>query len=200
MRGLFFTSIIGGALIILGALIIFIRLNQPDSRISLIAYILESVGIVLLLVRIFSPQILISVFLTGTMGAAILGTDQVDLHIPLKPDNINPQRIFRFLLGLIFAVLILSIEPEIAVWIPVPDSILFCSLFLILMGLTTFSLSSRLMYRFLGILNIFSGFQLVYMLLEESVLVFGFMIAIDLLIALLGAYFMSGSQNDEYPT
>ena len=200
MQGLFFTSILGVVLVLSGASVLLIEMDNHDQRFCLIAYVLQYVGVVLLFVRIFSIQIILSVFLLGLMGAAILGTDQVNLRdrIAIRP-IFTSARIFRFLMSVIIAILIFSIEPKIAVWIPIPDSILFCSLFLIVMGLFTFSLSPLLLNRFLGILNLFLGFQIVYMLLEESILVFGFLTAINLLISLLGSYLMSTQWKEPLP-
>lgn len=200
MGGLFFTSILGVVLVVSGASVLLIEMDNRDQRICLIAYVLQYIGVVLLFVRIFSIQIILSFFLPGLMGAAILGTDQVNLRDRITFGPIfTSARIFRFLMAVIISILIFSIEPKFAVWIPIPDSILFCSLFLIVMGLFTFGLSPLLLNRFLGILNLFLGFQIVYMLLEESILVLGFLTAINLLISLLGAYLVSTQSTEPLP-
>ena len=110
MQGLFFTSILGVVLVLSGASVLLIEMDNHDQRFCLIAYVLQYVGVVLLFVRIFSIQIILSVFLLGLMGAAILGTDQVNLRdrIAIRP-IFTSARIFRFLTSVIIAILIFGI-------------------------------------------------------------------------------------------
>jgi hypothetical protein len=189
-------SIAGILLIVSSATAILIELDRPDARISLLGYILQYFGICLLFINIFPLQIIIALLLTGIMGAAILGTDQINLKTRLVFSGFRSDNLFRFLLAILIAVLIFAIEPKISRWIPIPAAILFSALFLMAIGLILFSQGRRLLNRFIGILNIFLGFQATYMLIEESVLVTGFMIAINLLISLLGAFLMSTQSHD----
>ncbi len=189
------SSLVGIGLITFGAVVVFLQMDQYDYRISLLAFLAKYVGVVLLLFRLFSVQILLSVFLTGLMSAAILATDQIEIRSPIRLQKISAPFFLRVLLSVVLSILVLSIEPKVALWLPVPDSILYGALYLAIMGLAEFSLSNHIMIRFLGLLSIFLGFQMIYMLLEESVLVFAFLSGISLLTALLGAFLMSSAPD-----
>ena len=188
--GLPITSMIGLGLISLSAVFILANHDQSEKRFSLLAYFLQYIGAILLLIRIFSIQILFIIFLTGLMGAAIIGTDQVDFRAPIQKRFFLSLPLFRVSLCFLVWGLVLSIEPRIALWIPIPDSILFASLWLVSIGILKVSLDNDYFSMILGLLNLFFGFQLVYILLEESSLVFGFLTAINLLITLLGAFIL----------
>ncbi|MHC1771970.1 MAG: hypothetical protein AB9907_09585 [Flexilinea sp.] len=184
------TSVVGLVIITISALVILVNKDLNERRFSLFAYICQYVGAVLLLVRIFSLQILFVVFITGLTGGAIIGTDQVEIRGSIHRLSITPSFLFRSLFGFILWVLIFSIEPRVAVWLPVPDSILFASLWMVGMGIAEISLDNDYFSVITGLLSIFFGFELIYMLLEDSSLVFGFLTAINLMIALAGAFIL----------
>ena len=184
------TSVIGLAIITLSAWVILVNKDLSERRFSLFAYICQYIGAVLLLVRIFSLQILFVVFITGLTGGAIIGTDQIEIRGPIRRPSITPSFLFRSLLGFILWVMIFSIEPRVAVWLPVPDSILFASLWMAGVGIVEIGLDNDIFSVILGLLSIFFGFELIYMLLEDSSLVFGFLTAINLMIALIGAFIL----------
>ncbi len=190
------TSVLGVGMISFGSLVILVNQDVEERRYSVLAYILHYIGAVLLLVRIFSPQILFILFITGFAGGLILGTEHVNWQAPIRMPDITPGLLFRAVFSLVLWVMILSIEPRIAVWIPIPDSILFSSLWMIVMGIAIIGLNDDHFMMFLGLLLVFFGFELVYILLEDSSLVFGFLTAINLLIALSGAYVLIRPEKD----
>ncbi len=191
-----FTSIIGVGIITFAGLAILVNQDPRERRLSILAYILLYIGTVFLLFRIFSVQILFILFLTGLAGGMILGTDHIDLHAGIHRPAITPGILFMAVFGSVLWVMVLSIEPRIAVWIPVPDSVLFSALWMIVVGIAAISLNDDHFQLFLGLLLVFFGFELVYILLEDSSLVFAFLTAINLLIALAGAYVLSKPEDD----
>jgi len=191
------TSMIGLGLISLSSALILANQDQNEKRFCLLAYLFQYIGAIFLLIRIFSFQILFIIFLTGLMGAAIIGTDQIDFRAPIQKKYFISFPLFRVFLSILIWGLILSIEPRIALWIPIPDSILFASLWMISIGIVKVSLDNDYFSMMLGLLNLFFGFQLVYILLEESSLVFGFLTAINLLITLLGAFILLKPNSEQ---
>lgn len=185
------TSLVGLGLIALGALIVFIQINETDHRISLIAYLLKYLGVILLIFRIFSVQKTVSIFLVGVMSMVVLGTDQFRMNEPIRIAKVGAEQLMRLLIGLILSFLVFTLEPEIARWLPIPNSILFASLLLVLFGLGEFSLTRSLLIRFLALITILLGYLLVMIFLEDVTLVFAILVGIMMIIALAGAFFIS---------
>lgn len=188
------TSFIGLGLISFGALIVFAQIDADDHRLSLAGYLLKYIGVTLLIFRIFSIQKTAIILLVGIMTAVVLGTEEFRSGIPLQLPKVSVNHIIRMLISLILFVLTFTIEPMIARWIPIPDSILFAVLFLILLGLAEFSLTGSLLIRFLALISMLLGYLLVMIFLEDATLIFAILIGIMMTIALIGAFFISESQ------
>ena len=189
------TSLIGLGLISFGALIVFAQIDADDHRFSLLGYLLKYIGVILLIFRIFSIQKTVIIFLVGLMSAVVLGTEQFRSGEPLRRPKLTMTHVMRILISLILFVLTFTIEPMIARWLPIPDSILFAVLFLILLGLAEFSLTSSLLIRFLALISMLLGYLLVMIFLEDATLTFAILIGTMMTIALIGAFFISESQE-----
>ncbi len=188
-----FTSVAGLQLAVVCMTLI---LSGIDPRISLAAYSGLSLAAVLLFARIYSLQIMIVLIAVGVSSAMVLGIGRFrGLPSIREIRKITPKLVFRVLLSLILCGLAYFIEPAVALWIPVPDSIIYASLVLLMEGIFVISLETDVLNYIIGILSIFWGFQMVYMILERSILVFAFMSGILLLISLTGS-FMLNSEED----
>jgi hypothetical protein len=188
------TSLIGLGLILLGALIVFTQIDADDHRFNLVGYLLKYIGVILLVFRIFSIQKTVIILLVGIMTTVVLGTEEFRNGLPLRLPKLTVNHIMRVLISMILFVLTFTIEPMIARWIPIPDSILFAVLFLILLGLAEFSLTGSLLIRFLALISMLLGYMLVMVFLEDATLTFAILIGTMMTIALIGAYFISESQ------
>lgn len=188
------TSLIGLGLISGCMLLILL---DVDRRFTLLAFCGVYAGGILMLIRISSWQILASLFLNAITAATLLETGHFDLKAPLPRGIINAQRIQRLLLGLVLWMLVYSFESRIAVWIPIPDSTLFAALYCCCCAILDLALKKELSDTFIDLLIIFFSFELIYMLVEGSVLVFGLMTAISLLIAFFGALINLNASDSE---
>lgn len=185
------TSIIGLGLITTSML--FIVINH-DIRINLIALFCIYIGGTFLLIRISTPQQLVSIVITGFACAVVLG-EKVNLtKPPVTLPPLTAKTIFRGLLTLITCLFAFLAEKSFSKWLPIPDSILFAALVLFSGGFFIIILEYDFLISSIGLITMFFGFQMVYMLLESSILVFGFFTGINLLLALIGGI-LSSSRN-----
>ena len=136
----------------------------------------------------------------GLMSAAILGAaqPQKDLYYSFRSGNSGV--LFRFLAVLVMWLLVFAFSGRIAEWLPVPSMLVFQGLLLAGMGLLQIALSNSRIRSIVGLLSIFSGFEIIYTTVRTSVLVTGLLAMINLSLALVGSYWMhfySGEETDQ---
>ena len=138
--------------------------------------------------------------LAGWMSIAVLVITRNDLpEQPASADQSWPQgRIFRsFATGLVFVAVAFS-APQVAGWFShVETPIVTGSLILIGMGFLQLGIPSRPFYVITGLLTTFSGFEILYAGLENSILVAGFLALVTLALAFIGSYLLIISTMEE---
>ncbi|MBN2046899.1 MAG: hypothetical protein JW750_03550 [Anaerolineaceae bacterium] len=127
----------------------------------------------------------------GWMAAAVLGASQPAADLRYRFSKGNAGLIFRFLTAVEVWLLVFSISPKLAEWLPVDSMILFQGLLLIGMGLLQLAMSVNRVRSIVGLLTFFSGFELIFAALESSVLVAGLLAMTQLGLAIAGGYLMS---------
>ncbi|NPV85569.1 MAG: hypothetical protein HPY45_06120 [Anaerolineae bacterium] len=126
----------------------------------------------------------------GWMVCAMLGATPVDLK---QPDEQLPGRLFRLLASAMVWILVFSIAPSVLQWVPTGMVILWGGLALIGMGLLQIGMTTFAPRIVVGLLTILSGFEILYSVLESSVLVVGLLAIVNLGMALAGSYLMTVS-------
>lgn len=189
------TSKIALLLVILACPLIYSRANL---LIRLIALVQMFAGGTLLLIRLRTPQVLLSILLCGVSCALLLG---------IAGNKSSPARIGisgfmgkvgdSFLLGAMILLLSFGAERQLFRWIPVPDSILLASIYILGESLVCLMMDHEVYDGFLALVGILFSFQMIYLLLEPSALVLACLIAISLLTAFSASFLKLPVREDE---
>jgi len=135
---------------------------------------------------------------TGWMACAILAIAQLNSGSSQETEESWPQgRLFRlFTAGIIMATtFVLSLRASS--WLGLNLPIAWASLLLIGMGLLQLGISGQPFRVILGLLTIMAGFEILYAAVESSTLVAALLSAVNLGLALSGAYFLNLPQEEK---
>jgi len=129
---------------------------------------------------------------SGWMGIALLSTSMVNTKNQENSPHFTSEIVFRFLMAVLFWIVIAAIAPSINKWLPIAYTNLYIGLSLMGSGLLFMSLTDDFFEIVLGLLTILAGFDIIYSSLEGSALVTGIFAFIVILICLLSGYFSTG--------
>jgi hypothetical protein len=147
----------------------------------------------------------------GWMASAILGmamlevpqSDQAVAELPFVetggtsiPSATRPRQpiihVFYLLVAVLVALAAISIAPTLQTWIPgVSQEQALGSVILVFMGTLHLAFRSRPFGITIGLMTALAGFEILYAAVESSVLVAGFMAAINLSLAMIGSYLLT---------
>lgn len=173
-----------------------------DWRWSLIAIILQYLGVFILVSLSWPIAMSAAKFVAGVMAVGVLWLAQIGLVQQMDEGNMASVEIpetsdrnqlsgllFRLFAGIMVALVVFSSQSIILAWIPELNSAqAIASIFLIGMGLLHLGLDTKPMGVVLGLLTILCGFEIIYASVEFSALVEGLLAAVTLALALAGAY------------
>lgn len=129
---------------------------------------------------------------TGWMVCAALGITQLSISLPREADETSwPQgRLFRLFTAGLVLVVTYALANSTSTWLSLSLPAAWAGLFLIGMGLLHLGITVQPFRVILGLLTIMSGFEILYAAVEGSVLVAALLAAVNLGLALVGAYFL----------
>ncbi|MEN6393576.1 MAG: hypothetical protein ABFD53_07205 [Anaerolineaceae bacterium] len=188
---------IAGLILIIFALIGIIV--SDNWRFTIICLSVQYLGCVLILIHNLPFVLAASKLIAGWIAAAILGMAIAGLpaeemqwlgyNAEKKEGSFRSQRIFRLLIALMMALVVISIVPKIREFVPGIENVQsFASALMISLSIIQLSLISRPFDVVVGLLVLLSGFEIMYFVVETSALVTGLLEVIDLGLALVGAY------------
>jgi len=136
---------------------------------------------------------------TGWMAAAALGMTQINLKDAQLVEAAWPQgRTFRLFSAGLVLLAILASAPGVAAWLPAGEQpVVSGGLVLIGLGLLHLGMTANPLRVVLGLLTTLLGFEILYSIIENSILVAGFLAAITLGLALTGAYLITLTPSEE---
>ncbi len=174
-------------------------LVSRDWRVVIAFFAAQFVG-VLVLVGISWPFGLAAIkLIVGWMAGVVLGMTQLGIKKIALDENFWPaNRVFRILAAGLVLIVLYTISPQVNSWLPAVDIwIVRGSLTLIGMGLLQLGMTSRPFRVIIGLMMVLSGFEILYSVVESSVLVAGLLAAVNFGLTLLGSYFLSISTPEE---
>jgi len=137
---------------------------------------------------------------TGWMAIATLGITRLNLK-DLEDDSEHfwPQgRLFRIFAAWTITVIVFTAATRVERIIPgIGLPVIYGSLTLMGLGVLHLGMTVQPFRVILGLLTVFSGFEAMYAALESSVLVAAMLSAVNLGLALVGAYLMSAHKLEE---
>jgi len=135
---------------------------------------------------------------TGWMACAVLGIAQLNTNPAEETEASWPQgRLFRlFTAGIILAATF-ALSLRASSWLGLSLPIAWGSLLLVGMGLLQLGISAQPFRVILGLLTVLAGFEVLYAAVESSTLVAALLSAVNLGLALTGAYFLNMPQEEK---
>jgi uncharacterized protein YjeT (DUF2065 family) len=126
---------------------------------------------------------------TGLMALLIL-TFPFQKKSMMDQQKSRSEKIFRIagitLLGLIIVLVAIPISKSIKI----APELTIGALFILACGLLQIGMTQTVLNVFLGILILFYGFAMIYSILENSLLINGFLVAVNLVLAIVGSYLL----------
>ena len=141
----------------------------------------------LMLMTSCSFQTCVALLVCGVGTSVLLGTGTLPRNFRMPSGWDRENRWFRIILAVILALLSYTLTERIRFWIPVRGTILCTALWISMMSLIGLTLDDGLLYRCIYLQCICLSFTIIYIYMENSVLVFGFLAAINLMMAFGGA-------------
>lgn len=172
----------------------FLLLISSDWRVSVLILAVQYGGVFVLVAQSWSVEMAVVKLVAGWMAGAVLGMALVSIpegSFIFRQLNLSGI-IFRLLLAVLVVLVMVSLAPQLARWVPgVAPVQAYGGAFLIGLGLVHLGLTARPLGVILGLLTVFSGFEIWYASVETSILVSGLLAGINLGLALVGAYFLN---------
>lgn len=172
----------------------FLLLVSTNWRLSIFILAGQYAGVFVLVAPSWSVEMAVVKPVAGWMAGAVLGLALLSLpqerEIFQKIDLTGI--LFRLLLSILVVLVTVSLAPQLARWVPgIVLTQAYGGSFLISMGLVHLGLTARSLRVILGLLTVFSGFEVFYAAVENSILVSGLLAGVNLGLALVGAYLTS---------
>lgn len=172
----------------------FVLLISRDWRISIFTLAAQYTGVFILVTLSWSVELAAVKLVAGWMAGAVLGMALASL--PKETSIFRPLDLtgilFRFILTTLILLVMISLAPRMARWVPgVVFAQTYAGTIMIGLGLVHLGLTANPLRTILGLLTIFSGFEILYASVEASILVAGLLAGINLGLALVGAYLLT---------
>lgn len=183
-------------LIVVTAMLILLSKNW---RVFIIGLAVQYVGVFWMVLLLWPVELAVVKLVVGWMAAAVFGATQPSLDLTFKNEPLVSGLLLRVLASLLVIVIALSVVSGMEAWIPARYEILLGGAILIGMGLLQMGMTKSIIRSVVGLLTLFSGCEVLYAAVENSILVTGLLVAINLGVALVGAYLIIAPTLEEHP-
>ena len=168
-----------------------------NLRLDIIALTVQYLAVFFLIMQAWPLGLAAVKLITGWMAVALIVSVQIYRRESLEVAVPQTGQIFKLLVGVLIWVLIFSITTSLTKWLPVPNIFLWSGMILIGIGLLQLSMSTQPLRIVFGLLTIFSGFEILYAAMENSVLVTSLLALVTLGMAVIAAFYISQKQEVE---
>jgi len=135
---------------------------------------------------------------TGWMACVVLSIAQLNQNTAQETEASWPQgRLFRIFTAGIILTTTFALSLRASDWLGLSLPIAWGSLLLVGMGLLQLGISIQPFRVILGLLTVLAGFEILYAAVESSILVAALLSAVNLGVALSGAYFLNMDQEEK---
>jgi hypothetical protein len=170
-----------------------ILLISHDWRLSVSSLGVLYLGVFTLVLISWPMEMAVVKLVAGWISASVLGIGLANLgNRQYRPNRYLPSEIiFRFSAAGLVSLVAISLTPSLLEWLPGASyEQALGGLILIGMGLLILGYTQRPLQTALGLLTFFAGFEIMYVTIESSVLVAGFLALINMGVALVFAYLL----------
>jgi len=182
--------------ILLMATSLFLLLSQDWRRIF-IAVAVQYLGVFWLVALVWPVGLAAVKLVVGWMCAAVLGASQIETELDEQRMVGTSGRLFMLLAAGIVWLLVFSVSSAFQNWVPASSSMMLGGLMLIGMGLLHLGMHNSPLRVIVGLLTLISGFEIIYSVVENSVLVAGLLAVINLGLSLMGSYLQILSPEED---
>lgn len=169
----------------------------PLAFLKLLGLLLLYLGGSVLLLNICSFQMCAALFVCGIGSVVLLWSVQRSNFTDVSLRRIKKEWFaFRLLLNIMLGVLAYSAMELLRYWVPVRSLNLFVSLWVGLMSIINLNLDDIMLFRCICLQSACLAFTILYIYIENSVLVFAFLAVINLLMA-FGGSVLSMEENPD---
>ena len=168
-------------------------LVSKDWRYCIAALAIQYIGVFLLVYASWPVEMAVVKMVAGWMAGAILGIAMSSgSDIWRKPEgSVKFGPFFRIMAAAIITLAVTSLVRNSESWLAmISTPIRSGSFILIGIGLLQLSLTSHPLRVIIGLLTALSGFEIIYAVIETSILVTGLLAGVNLGLALVGAYLL----------
>jgi hypothetical protein len=160
-------------------------------RLFLFAIALQYLAAFILVGLVWAPGLAAVKVVVGWMAVAVIGAVKPEQGIQFRYHLSKMGVLFRFIAVVIAGLTVFTITPLTSEWMGIQQSILFPGLMLIISGLLQLGLTGQLVRRFVGVLSVLVGFEIIFASLSSSVLLAGLMAIIHLGVGLALSYWIT---------
>ncbi|WP_322806861.1 hypothetical protein [Thermanaerothrix sp.] len=174
--------------LILFSLTALFALLEVDYRFRLLAIAVQYAILFWVVSTSLSVGLALVKVVVGWAAIILLGAAIWNMAAGEAPQASWSQQVFRLLSGGMVMGLAFSFQPSSAAWLPIEPLYLRAGIILAGCGILMNGFSRHPVTIILGLLEVFSGFELIYAFLVNSVLMTGLLALVTLGLAAVGAY------------
>jgi hypothetical protein len=161
-------------------------------RITILALVMQYIAAFWLTALNWSLGLAAIKLVVGWVASALLLTSYVETE-PAEEGSFSGITgvTFKTLAAALVLLLVFSVVPAVSAFLPVGIASLQGGLILLGLGVLQLGMTTRPVRVVIGLLSMFSGFEILYSALESSVLVAGMLALFNLGLALVGVYLVA---------
>jgi hypothetical protein len=188
-------GLVGAGLIAITSIALLLA---SDWRWLILALAGQYVGVFLLVWVSWPLEQAVVKLIAGWMGGAVLGTTLLSVDETSVASGPSINRLFRTFAALLVILITTSLTSRLAEWVPGASAAqVWGGLLLFGMGLLHLGLTQQPLRVVLALLTLFSGFEILYSAVEDSILITGLLAITTLSLALVGAYLVLAPTLEE---
>lgn len=175
-------------LVILTGIVI---LTARDWRLLIGSLAAQYAGVFILVAQVWPVELAVVKLVAGWISASVLGMALASLLVDESspPVLVYSEVTFRLVAAVLLGLVIYVLLPLVARWLPgALQAQTLGGLLLIGIGLLNLGFSVQPLRISLGLLSLLSGFEVLYAVVEPSLLMAGMLAVTNMGIALIGAY------------
>jgi len=174
-----------------------VLLMSQNWRLCVLALAVQYLAAFWLVALIWPVGLAAVKLVAGWMAGSLIGATQPEAE--LLDDHFKSQagRLLRLITALVILLVSYTLVPAVQEWIPGNAAIIWGGILLIGMGVLQLGMTTLTLRVFFGLLTIVTGFEVLYAVVEASVLVTGILAFINLGLALVCAYLLASPAMQE---
>jgi hypothetical protein len=179
---------------VIAAASVFILVFSDWQKI-LVSYAILFIAAFSIFVQFWSFSFSLVKLITGLMSLAIIG---ISIFRSPKQERIKTKAelIFRVITIILMFSIFVFLVYEISNYLSIPLELVLASLLIIGLGFFLLGSSHELYKRFLSIITLFFGFELIFSSNETSLLVNGLLALVMLLVSLMGGFLIENEHEE----